>query len=72
MTQWQAQPPPQHPPPPDIPDGMSDASAPAVLRPNTDSLRITCSLAQVGHATTVAAPGTYFSKSASHCLQRYS
>jgi len=51
---------------------MSEASAPAVLRPNTDSFRITWSLAQVGQATTVAAPGTYFSNSASHCLQRYS
>src|SRR2546426_12709317 len=47
-------------------------SAPAVLRPNTDSFRITCSLAQAGHATAVAAPGTYFSNSRSHCLQLYS
>jgi hypothetical protein len=39
---------------------MSEASAPAVLRPNTDSFRITCSLAQVGHATAAAAAGMYF------------
>ena len=28
--------------------------------------------AQAGHATAVDAPGTYFSNSPSHCLQRYS
>ena len=68
-SQWQEQPAPPQQPPPDMADGWS---APAVLRPKTESLRMTCSLAQPGHATTVEAPGTYFSNSCSHCLQRYS
>ncbi len=56
--QWQAQPPPQQPPP----DGMADAVTPgADRRPKTESLRMTSELVQAGQATAVPAPATYFS-----------
>jgi hypothetical protein len=67
--QWQAQPPPQQLPPVDIVDGVKP---PAVLKPNTDSLRITFGLAHAGHATAIVGPETYVSNSLSQWVQRYS
>jgi hypothetical protein len=50
-----------------------DATAPPSLRiPKSESLRVMSPLAQLGHATLAAAPGTYFSKSALQARQRYS
>jgi hypothetical protein len=40
--------------------------------PNTESLRVMSALAQVGHATCVETPATYFSKSLPQPRQRYS
>jgi len=52
---------------------MLEATMPAFTpTPKTESLRVTSPLAQAGHATLVAVPGTYFSKSFSQLRQRYS
>ena len=67
--QWQAQPPPQQPPPEPT---VEATGLPSLLRPNTDSFRLTSPLAHVGHATAVAAECTYFSKSFPQPRQRYS
>ncbi len=44
----------------------------AVFTPTTDSLRLTLGLSQCGHATAVAAVGTYFSNSRPQPPQWYS
>jgi len=51
---------------------MDVATALSVLRPKTDSLRMTRSLSQDGQATAVDEVCTYFSKSPPHARQRYS
>ena len=47
--QWQAHPPPQQPPPPET---VEATGLPSLLRPNTESLRITSPLVHEGQATT--------------------
>jgi hypothetical protein len=70
VRQWQAQPPPQHPPPPD----GADMTSPLLFIPKTESLRMMSFPAQAGHATAAAeaVPATYRSKSEPQARQRYS
>jgi hypothetical protein len=67
-AQWQEHPPPQHPPP----DIVEATAPPSLLKPKTESFRVTLVAAQDGQATAAVTPWTYFSNSASQSRQRYS